>query len=55
MFDIKTANLIKIIYGGSVHPTNVNTFIKDGGADGLLVGRDSLNKKLFGQIINLVK
>ncbi|MFA6386713.1 MAG: triose-phosphate isomerase [Candidatus Paceibacterota bacterium] len=55
IFDIKTANEIKIIYGGSVHPTNANIFIKDGGADGLLVGRDSLNKKLFGQIINLVK
>lgn len=55
LFDVKTANEIKIIYGGSVHPSNVSVFMKEGGADGLLVGRDSLNKKAFGQIINLVK
>jgi len=53
MYDIKTANEIKIIYGGSVNPLNALSFLRDGGADGLLVGRDSLNSKKFGQIINL--
>lgn len=53
MYDIKTTNEIKIIYGGSVNPINALSFLKEGGADGLLVGRDSLNSKKFGQIINL--
>lgn len=53
LYDIKTANLIKIVYGGSVNPLNAESFIKDGGADGLLVGRDSLTPKKFIQIINL--
>jgi triosephosphate isomerase len=29
--------------------------MKEGGADGLLVGRDSLNSKKFSAIINLAK
>ena len=53
MYDIKTANEIKIIYGGSVNPLNAGLFLKEGGADGLLVGRDSLNVKKFSSIINL--
>jgi triosephosphate isomerase len=53
MFDIKTANSVKIVYGGSVNPLNAESFIKEGGADGLLVGRDSLNPKKFCSIINL--
>lgn len=53
LYDIKTANEIKIIYGGSVHPLNTEAFIKEGESDGLLVGRDSLNRKLFCTIINL--
>ncbi len=55
LYDIKTANIVRIIYGGSVNPLNAESFIKEGGADGLLVGRDSLNPKKFGAIINLVK
>jgi triosephosphate isomerase len=53
MYDVKTANEVKIIYGGSVNPLNAESFIKEGGALGLLVGRDSLNKKKFSEIINL--
>ena len=55
LYDVKTANSIRIIYGGSVNPLNAESFIKEGGADGLLVGRDSLNPKKFSAIINLVK
>jgi triosephosphate isomerase len=54
LFDIKTANSVRIIYGGSVNPLNAESFIKEGGADGILVGRDSLNPKKFCSIINLV-
>ncbi len=53
MYDIKIANDIRIIYGGSVNPLNASSFLKEGEADGLLVGRDSLNSKKFGSIISL--
>ncbi len=53
LYDIKTANAVRIIYGGSVNQTNAKSFIEEGGADGLLVGRDSLNIKKFKEIINL--
>ena len=55
LYDIKTANEIRVTYGGSVNPLNAESFIKEGGADGLLVGRDSLNPKKFSSIINLAK
>lgn len=55
LYDIKTANDVKIIYGGSVNPLNASLFINEGGADGLLVGRDSLTPKKFCEIINLAK
>ena len=55
LYDIKIANDIRIIYGGSVNPLNAESFLKEGEADGLLVGRDSLSPKKFSAIINLVK
>lgn len=55
IYGIKIANEIKILYGGSVNPLNAESFIKEGGADGLLVGRDSLNPKKFCEIIKLSK
>lgn len=53
LYGVKIANDIRIIYGGSVNNINAGSFIKEGGADGLLVGRDSLNIKKFSEIINL--
>lgn len=53
LYDMKTANQVRIIYGGSVNPLNAESFVKEGGAMGLLVGRDSLNAKKFITIINL--
>jgi triosephosphate isomerase len=38
---------IKIIYGGSVNEKNATNFILEGGAQGLLVGRVSLDAKRF--------
>ena len=55
LYDIKTGNELRIIYGGSVNPLNAKSFIEEGGADGLLVGRDSLSPKKFSAIINLIK
>lgn len=48
--DEKTANAISILYGGSVNEQNASSFITEGGADGLLVGRTSLDSKRFAML-----
>lgn len=48
--DEKTAKAINILYGGSVNEQNAATFILEGGAQGLLVGRVSLDAKRFGAL-----
>lgn len=45
------AHSVRVIYGGSVHPQNSLELISSGGADGFLVGRDSLDLKKFVTII----
>lgn len=55
LYNSKIAHSIKIIYGGSVNPLNAKFFTEDGGADGLLIGRDSLNYKKFGAILKNIK
>lgn len=50
----KIAHSVPILYGGSVNPMNALSFIQEGEADGLLVGRDSLNSKKFEAIIKAV-
>ncbi|MDQ5931028.1 MAG: triosephosphate isomerase [Patescibacteria group bacterium] len=52
--DIKTANSIKILYGGSVNEQNASSFVLEGGAEGLLVGRVSLDAKRFGQLAKVL-
>ncbi len=52
-FGAKMLEGMRTIYGGSVHPENAESFLKEGGADGFLVGRDSLDPKKFGEIINI--
>ena len=52
IYDFKVAHNITIIYGGSVNPENAKSFIETGVADGLLVGRDSINPKKFSAILN---
>jgi len=51
LYNSKIAHSLPIIYGGSVNPQNAKSFVEEGGADGLLIGRDSLNVKKFGAII----
>jgi len=53
IYDANTAHSVSILYGGSVNPLNAESFVKGGEADGLLVGRDSLNSKKFGDILNV--
>lgn len=52
LYNAKIAHSLAIIYGGSVDSLNAKPFVEEGGADGLLVGRDSLNSKKFGAILN---
>ena len=52
MFGAKT-ELPRIIYGGSVRPDNALEFLRDGQADGLLPGKDSLDPKKFLEIIKI--
>jgi triosephosphate isomerase len=49
----KTASQIKILYGGSVNAANAGKFLEEGGVDGLLVGRESLEPDKFGEIIKI--
>lgn len=55
IYDPKIAHMVPILYGGSVNKDNANYFVKEGGADGLLVGRDSLNPKKFSAILSTLE
>lgn len=43
----------RIIYGGSVNEKDAENFLKNGGVDGLLPGRASLNAKKFIEIVKI--
>jgi triosephosphate isomerase len=45
------AGRVPILYGGSVKASNTETFITEGGVDGLLVGSASLDPKEFTHIV----
>jgi len=45
------AKKIRIIYGGSVNEKDAGAFLQEGGVDGLLPGRASLNAEKFSKII----
>ena len=49
----KKALAVPVLYGGSVNTQNAGDFLGAGQADGLLVGRDSLNPKNFAEIIKI--
>ena len=51
-FGSETASL-QIIYGGSVNEKDALDFLKNGGVDGLLVGRASLDAKKFMEIVKI--
>jgi triosephosphate isomerase len=53
IYNPKIAHSVPILYGGSVNTLNAKSFLTEGEADGLLIGRDSLNSKKFGIIINI--
>lgn len=47
------AKMPRILYGGSVDDKDVEGFLKDGGVDGVLVGRASLDVEKFSNIIKV--
>lgn len=49
---IDYAKKVHIIYGGTVTKENAKTFIKEGGVDGLLIGRASQDVSTFSEIIS---
>lgn len=53
MYDRTIAQAFPVLYGGSVNAKNARAFLRDGGVDGLLVGRASLNSKEFGNIVEI--
>ncbi len=55
IFGKKKADLAPILYGGSVDSGNARDFLEKGGMDGLLVGRESLNPKGFGDILRIAE
>lgn len=48
----KTANMVKMLYGGSVNAQNASEYLKNDAINGLLVGERSLDIKEFLKILN---
>ncbi len=53
LFGLATTQKIKILYGGSVDDKNAEGFMREGRADGLLIGKTSLVPKKFLEIIKI--
>lgn len=49
----KDATAVRIMYGGSVNEKEALNFLKDGGVDGLLAGKASLDAKKFIEILKI--
>jgi triosephosphate isomerase len=47
----KESSQTRVLYGGSINEKNAEEFLKNGGIDGLLVGKTSLDAKKFTKII----
>jgi triosephosphate isomerase len=55
LYDAPTADLVRIIYGGSVKASNAEELLREPQIDGLLVGGASLDGEQFAQIIKAVE
>ena len=53
MYGEKTADAIRILYGGSVKPTNIKGLLASGEIDGALVGGASLEADSFARLVHL--
>ena len=54
LYDRKKADKVRVLYGGSTNKKNSAAFIKDGQADGLLVGGASLDADEFVAMVKSV-
>ncbi|MFT4532588.1 MAG: triosephosphate isomerase, partial [Candidatus Saccharimonadales bacterium] len=52
LFGKRTANHVRILYGGSVDDHNAESILNLKGCDGALVGGASLNYHKFGKIVD---
>ncbi len=52
LFEKKIAEQLRILYGGSVKPSNVDELMRQPDIDGALVGGAALDAESFGRIIN---
>jgi triosephosphate isomerase (TIM) len=55
LYRIKGPTGVPILYGGAVDPTNAQAILTDGDADGLLIGRQSLEPTSFLEIISIAQ
>ncbi|NBI27702.1 triose-phosphate isomerase [Chengkuizengella marina] len=55
LFDVETANHVRIQYGGSVKPNNVREYMNQLSIDGALVGGASLDPNSFTQLVEGAK
>ncbi|MBI5139528.1 triose-phosphate isomerase [Candidatus Nomurabacteria bacterium] len=55
IFSPEIAKDIKVIYGGSVNERDASEFLKDGGVDGVLPGRASLDSEKFIEIVKIAE
>ncbi len=51
MFDDEVKDTVRILYGGSVKPDNISSFMKEETIDGALVGGASLKVDSFSAIV----
>ena len=55
LYSPESANNVRIIYGGSANEKDAADFLKNGGVDGLLSGRASLDAKKFAEIVKIAE
>lgn len=53
MYGEKTADAIRILYGGSVKPSNIQGLLESGEIDGALIGGASLEAESFKSLVHL--
>lgn len=51
-FDQQVANQVRILYGGSVKPANIDALLEKDDIDGALVGGASLDPESFSQLVD---
>jgi triosephosphate isomerase len=55
LYDASAAAEVRILYGGSVKPSNVDSLLSEPDVDGALVGGASLDAADFGRIVRFVR